>query len=83
MDTGTGTKFTRGYSHRWIWIIPAGMVAGGYLLYPIRTRPVVIPNATMDVYNVIFCYFIYNLAQDLYIVVGGLLYQKLYRKTRS
>jgi hypothetical protein len=37
-------NFTRGYSHGRIWIIPAGMVAGGYLLYPIRTRPIAIPK---------------------------------------
>jgi hypothetical protein len=38
---------------------------------------VLVTYATMDVYNVICCYFIDNLAQDLYIVVGGLLYQKI------
>jgi hypothetical protein len=37
-------NFTRGYSHGRIWIIPTGMVAGGYLLYLIRTQPVAIPT---------------------------------------
>jgi hypothetical protein len=29
---------------------PPGMVTGGYLLYPIRTRPVVIPTFSIDAY---------------------------------
>jgi hypothetical protein len=44
MGTGTGTKF-----YPWVqpWADmdnPRGMIAGGYLLYPIRTRPIAIPN---------------------------------------
>jgi hypothetical protein len=34
---------TRGYSRGRIWVIPAGIIAGGYLPYPIRTRPIAIP----------------------------------------
>jgi hypothetical protein len=36
---------TRGYRRGRVWVIPAGIVAGGYLSYPIRTRPIAIPSS--------------------------------------
>jgi hypothetical protein len=36
--------FTRGYSCGRVWLVPVGIVACGYLLYPTRIRPVVISS---------------------------------------
>jgi hypothetical protein len=52
---------TRGYSRGRVWVIPAGIVAGGYLPYPIRTRPIAIPNVYVDflypwVFYCVICY---------------------------
>jgi hypothetical protein len=39
---------TCGYSHGRVWVMPAGIVAGGYLPYPIRTRPIAIPSRRLS-----------------------------------